>query len=93
MKYRDPHSETGETIIFWGDHWPGCEKCREVDIEKSATFANACAQGSPLLMEELARRQAPKVAEKRKQEKEWAEKAGVFVTERSKIVPMKYKET
>lgn len=63
---------------FWGDHWPACEECRTVDLDKSASLANACAEGAPLLMEELAKRQAPVVRKKAAEVKEWAKKAGVF---------------
>lgn len=90
MKFRDSHGQ--DVIVTWGDHWPGCDKCREVVIEKSATFANACAQGSPLLMEELAKRQAPAESAKRKAVEEWATKAGTFIKSKAKNVPMKYKE-
>lgn len=90
MKFIDKDGDT--RIVMWGDHWPACAKCREVDVAKSATFVNACAQGSPLLMEELARRQAPVEKEKRATVLEWARKVGVFPTARGKNVPMKYKE-
>jgi len=90
MKLHGPRGE--ETIVTWGDHWPGCEECRAVEIERSATFANACAQGSPLLIEELAKRQAPVATQKRKEVEEWAKKAGVFKMGGSQSIPMKYVE-
>lgn len=63
---------------YWGDHWPGCDKCREVVLESPATFAKSCAEGAALIMEELAKRQAPIVAQEAAEVKEWARKAGVF---------------
>lgn len=64
--------------VYWNDHWPSCEKCREVDLEKSASFVKACATGSQLINEEMIKRQAPVVRQKRKEEREWAQRAGVF---------------
>lgn len=83
-----------EVVILWGDHQPSCETCREVDLSRSATFAKACAQGSPLLMEELAKRQAPIVAKKRKEVEEWAKERGTFIKSKVKDarVITKYKE-
>lgn len=64
---------------LWGDHRPLCKSgCQEVDIERSATFVRACAEGSALLMEELKKRQAPVVREKAKQVEKWAQQTGVF---------------
>lgn len=80
MKFIEKYNglEPVYTQIFWLDHKPACAKCREVDIERSATFANACAQGSVLLAEELAKRQAPIVKKKAAEVREWAKKTGVF---------------
>lgn len=64
--------------VTWGGHSAFCEKCRGVDLENSATFINACAEGSPLLMEKLVALQAPFEAEKKRRVLEWAKKAGVF---------------
>jgi hypothetical protein len=64
--------------VVWADHYPGCEKCRGVDLEKTASYVNACAEGSPLLMEELTKRQSPIVRQKAQEVKDWARKAGVF---------------
>ena len=66
------------TQIEWGDHWPGCDKCRQVDLEKSDSFTVACVTGSQLINEELVKRQAPIVKQKREEVRKWAEKAGVF---------------
>lgn len=66
------------TNVVWRDHYPGCDKCRSVDLEKPASFVNACAEGSPLILEELAKQQAPIVAQKRAEVREWARKTGVF---------------
>lgn len=88
MKFYD--SKGVETIITWGDHWPGYDKCREVSIEKSATFANVCAQGAPLLSKELVKRQAPAVKKKRSEVLGWAQKAGVFPMGKSANVKTKY---
>ncbi len=66
------------TEIHWGDHWPGCEKCRKVDVEKSVTFPYSCAQGAVLLAEELAKRQAPVVREKTAAVRQWAKETGGF---------------
>ena len=81
-----------EVIVTWSDHWPACGNCREVTITQSATFARACAMGAPLLMEELARRQAPIVKQKTAEVRKWAEHTGIFKMGKSKFVPMKYKE-
>ena len=64
--------------ISWSDHRHGCEKCQSVDVERTATFVNACAEGSPLLMEYSASLQAPAQKEKEKTVREWAKRAGVF---------------
>lgn len=79
MKFYDSHGE--EKIISWGDHWPGCASCRSVNIDKSATFVNACAQGSPLLMEEMAKQRAPIAREGAQINKQWARDRGTFHTE------------
>jgi hypothetical protein len=60
----------------------GCEQCKGVDLAKPATFAMACAEGSPLLMEELVKIQAPAEREKKEKVREWAKKAGVFKMDR-----------
>jgi len=49
-----------------------------VDLEKTGSFVNACAQGSPLLMEHTVKMQIPAVKEKAKQVREWAKRAVVF---------------
>lgn len=64
------------TQIYWGDHWPGCEKCRSVDLDKSASFVHACVMGSQLINEEMVKRQAPIVKQKREEVRKWAEAAG-----------------
>ena len=64
--------------IIWGDHWPACEKCRNVNLEKPATLANCCAQGAALINEELIKRQIPVVAQKKAEVRRWAEAAGCF---------------
>lgn len=64
--------------VTWSDHAPGCAKCREVDLDRPASFAAACAQGSALLQEEMIRRQAPVVRQKSAEVRKWAEKTGVF---------------
>jgi hypothetical protein len=74
--------EDGRTVLVdvsWGDHSPGCKKCRRVDLEKSASFVDACAMGSKLIAEEMAKRQAPVVAQKRAEVKKWAREAGFAV--------------
>lgn len=77
MKFKTAEKEFKEVI--WGDHWPGCEKCRTVDLDKPSTLAYACAHpGAALLMEELTKRQAPVVAQSRKEVREWARRAGCF---------------
>lgn len=90
MKFHD--SSGNEITRSWGDHWPSCERCREVSLEKSATFANACAEGSPLLMEELTKRQAPVEKQKRKEVEDWAKARGTFKMGKSSGVPTKYVE-
>lgn len=76
---------SGEVIVTWSDHYPGCEKCREgVDLEKSSTFVNACAKGSRLVMEEMQKRQAPIEAQKRREVEKWAKEAGTFIKHRVK---------
>ena len=64
--------------VRWIDHYPACDKCRNVNTAKSATFALACAEGSPLLMEHLVNLQRPAQKEKEREVKEWAKRAGVF---------------
>ena len=87
------HGQNGdEAMITWGDHWPGCRQCRAVSLSQSSSLAGTCAQGAPLLMEELAKRQAPVAKQKATEVKSWAEKAGVFKMGRSKTVAMKYVE-
>lgn len=70
--------DSGGKEVFWGDHQPGCEHCREVSPDSPATFAHACVLGSQLLKEELEKRQAPIEKQKRQEVKAWATKAGVF---------------
>ena len=64
--------------VFWSDHYPGCKHCREVDLAKPRTFSLACVLGSQLLNDELVKRQAPIVKQKRAEVLEWAKRAGVF---------------
>ena len=77
---------------IWSDHRHSCEKCQAVDIERTATIANVCAIGAPLLNEELAKLRAPVVKQKNKEVADWADKAGVFPTAKAKTVQVKYKE-
>lgn len=79
-----------EQIITWFDHFPSCAKCREVNLDKSSTFVNACAQGSILVMEEMKKRQAPIEAQKAREVEEWAQKAGTFIKQKSKTKTVKY---
>lgn len=88
MKFVDDKKET--VIVVWSDHMPSCEKCRRVELEKSATFVSACWLGSKLLMEELTKRQAPVVSQKENEIKAWAEKTGVFKMWRGKPVKTRY---
>ena len=81
MKFIDHYDEYGKPVfvqVYWGDHWPGCEKCREVDLEKPLSFVSTCALGSQLISEEMVKRQAPIVAKKRDEVKKWAKRMGVF---------------
>ena len=74
------------TVIVWGDHWPGCEKCRAVNLSKPATLASACPDpGAQLLKEELRKRQAPVVTKARKEVEEWAKKTGAFTEFDNKV--------
>jgi len=80
-----------ELEIKWGDHFPGCEKCRLLALNKPATFAQSCAQGAPLIMEHLAKVAAPEAAAKRKAVEEWAKERKTFVIDRPRKVTTKYK--
>lgn len=64
--------------IVWSDHIMGCGKCRGVDVMKPASFVNACAEGSQLLMEELVKIRAPVQKKKAEEVRAWAKAAGVF---------------
>lgn len=79
-----------DVIVTWSDHLEVCKRCRDVEIEKSATFVKACVLGSNLLLEELAKRAAPAIKAKQEEVREQAEKAGVFKMGRAKNVHMKY---
>lgn len=89
---KDENGKVTETVITWSDHWPSCERCREVSIAKPSTFAGTCAQGAPLLMEELAKQQAPVEKQKTAAVRAWADKAGVFKMGSANTVTTKYKE-
>ena len=65
-------------IFTWNSHRGNCAKCIRVDIEKSKSFALTCAEGGPLLMEELKKRAMPQRIEKEQAELEYAIHAGVF---------------
>ena len=64
--------------ITWSDHRACCAKCELVDLERTASFVLACAEGSPLLLEHTIRLQAPAQRERESKVREWAKKAGVF---------------
>lgn len=64
--------------VFWKEHSFGCEKCRQVNLNKSATFSLSCAEGGPLLMEELKKRVLPEIKARQEKELEFAIRAGVF---------------
>ena len=49
-----------------------------VDIERTATIANVCEEGAPLLEEKLVDIQRPAQKEKAEAVRQWAKKAGVF---------------
>jgi hypothetical protein len=74
----DPKGRNVMKEVLWGDHFPACVQCREVNLGASSSFVHACGEGAALLMEELAKRQAPIVAQKNKEVRDWARKAGVF---------------
>ena len=84
-------NEDVPVIVLWSDHVYSCKKCYNVKLESPATFAQTCAMGAPLLLEELAKRQAPVEKEKRKAIEQWAKDTGVFVTHRAKNTYTKYK--
>lgn len=79
LDQQDPNSdEVIKVVVTWNGHRYECMTCRDVDIEKSATYGQACVLGSKLIMEELVNRQRPTQAQKNKEVEEWAKKAGVF---------------
>ena len=94
MKFssRDEQGKLLTIEVFWSDHRHSCEKCQAVDIERTATIANVCAIGAPLLNEELAKLRAPVVKQKNKEVADWADKAGVFIKPRVKDPHTKYVE-
>jgi hypothetical protein len=76
---KDPRTgKKTRVVVNWSDRSSLCHKCGKVDVTKPATFVNACALGSPLLMEKAVEIQAPVEKEKKKQVREWAKKMGVF---------------
>lgn len=82
MKFTD--SRGNEQVVVWADHTRDCRKCCEVDVSSPRTFSLCCAQGAPLLMEELAKRQAPIESAKRKENEKWAQERGTFIKSRVK---------
>lgn len=78
--------------VTWNSHSCNCDKCRRVDLDKSATFASACVLGSKLVMEELVARQRPAQTEKTKAIETWAKNAGVFKVGRPLPFTTKYVE-
>lgn len=64
--------------VSWNGHRSNCQKCVRVDIERSATFVLTCAEGGPLLAEELSIRALPQRNAKAAAELEYAIHAGVF---------------
>lgn len=81
MRRIDHNPKTGKpffTVVTWNDHRSQCAKCQEVILNQTASFALACAEGSPLLMEHLTKEQIPAQREKEKAVREWAKKTGVF---------------
>lgn len=75
MNFKHPNG--GLQTVTWSDHYPGCSKCREVDLDKPATFVNACGfPCSALLGEEMKKRAAPIAAKKAAEIKAWATEAG-----------------
>lgn len=84
-------SKQEDVVVVWGDHAPGCEKCRQVDLNKSASFAHACASpGAALLTEELRKRQAPIETEKRKENERWTRERGTFKVDKGSKPNMRY---
>lgn len=75
---RDKQGKEYTVIVKWDEHVAGCSKCQSVQFSSSASFVNACAEGSPLLMEELVKRQRPVQRKKDAEILEWAKKTGVF---------------
>ena len=74
-------SESNQTVfvnVTWDDHIDDCAKCRTVDLNNTSSYVNACAEGSPLLMERAVEIQRPAQQEKARKVKEWAKAAGVF---------------
>ena len=79
MKSGEKSDGTPEFVnVTWSDHRIKCAKCQTVDIERTATIANACAEGAPLLAEKLVDIQRPAQKEKAEAVRQWAKKAGVF---------------
>ena len=81
MRRVDRDNITGKPFfvsITWSDHIAKCKACQAVDVTRTATFTRACAEGSPLLMEKLARDAIPAQREKEQAVRAWAKRAGVF---------------
>jgi len=73
--------EAGKPVyvtVTWGQHIVGCSRCGNVDIDKTSTWVNACAQGSALLAEKAREIHRPVQKKKAAEVLEWAKKAGVF---------------
>lgn len=81
MKLIKEHHVDGKHVyvnVTWGDHHPGCPRCREVDLSTPPSFVKACAQGSALIAEEMMKRQAPINRANAEKVRAWAKEAGVF---------------
>ena len=77
-KIRDQQGKEILVTVTWEDHEAHCTKCQQVILDKTATYALACAEGSPLLAEKAVELQRPAETERKRKVLEWAKAAGVF---------------
>lgn len=84
MKFTDKKS--GKIyLVTWLQRVPGCTKCRQVNVAKSASFIHACALGSRLLMEHVSDKQRPVEKDKSMKILGDAIRAGVFVISKEQL--------
>jgi hypothetical protein len=78
----------------WADHLRTCERCAQVNVDKSVTLSHACPEGAQYVKVILRKKADPQLAAQRHadREQEKAARGKCYASKRDVAAAMRYKE-